>query len=82
MNDAYEDLYETKREACEVGKYLGASDAIRRAGIRLSLLSGKYEKAGDAAKFHAVEECCGELRTIADMIEHNRERDQAGGNHS
>ena len=82
MTDPHEELYETNRQACEVGKYLGASDAIKQARARLSLLSGKYETAGDYAKFHAVEECCGELRKIAEMIEHNRERQNAGGNQS
>ena len=82
MSDPYDELYETKREACETGKYLGASDAIKRALSRLSHLSVKYEAQYDCDKFHAVEECCAEVSKIAQMIEHDREREKAGGNHS
>jgi hypothetical protein len=81
MSDPHDELYETKREACETGKYLGAADAISRARSSLSQLSGKYERDADPAKFHAVEECCGVLRKIAEMIEYDRERTKLGGNH-
>lgn len=81
MSDPYDELYESKREACEVGKYLGATEAISRARSRLSTLSAKYERETDPAKFHAVEECCGELRKIALMIECDRERPKLGGHH-
>ena len=81
-HDPYDDLYASKREAMETGKYLGAADAISRARTTLSLLSGKYETHPDPAKFHAVEECSAALREIAIMIEANRERDKLGGNQS
>lgn len=79
MSDPYDELYDTKREACETGKYLGAADAISRARASLSRLSVKYERETDPSKFHAVEECCAVLRKIAEMIEYDRERQKAGG---
>ena len=82
MSDPYEELYDTKREACETGQYLGAADAVRRVRARLSVLSVKYEKQGDLEKFHALEEACGEARKVAEMIEYDRERAALGGNQS
>lgn len=78
--DPIDDLYQSKREALDTGKHLGAADAISRARAALSIISGKYETAGDDEGFRVAEECCAALRSIAIMIEADRERGRAGGN--
>lgn len=69
MSDALDAIYASKREAFDRGRHLGATDAIRRARLRISVLSSKYETDGEIAKFHAVEQCCAVLRTYALELE-------------
>jgi hypothetical protein len=72
--DPMDELFPSRREAYDAGKYRGSAEAISWARQELSKLSVKYEPADDPAKFHAVEECCTVLRRIAEMIDVERER--------
>jgi hypothetical protein len=76
--DPMDELFDTRRQAYEDGKYRGSAEAISWARQELSKLSVKHEPADDPAKFHAVEECCAVLRKIAEMIEVERERSKIG----
>lgn len=78
----FDELYDTRRDAYETGKFLGASEAISWARSALAHLSVKYEPLDDPSKFHAVEECGAALKKIADQIAADRERAKAGGNQS
>lgn len=73
----FDELFATKHEAYEDGRYRGAAGALSLAREALSHLSVKYETTSDE-KFHAIEEACAVLRRHAEMIEAERERYKAG----
>lgn len=70
--DPFDELFKSKGDAYDAGKYRGSAETISWARQELSKLSVKYEPADDPAKFHAVEECCAVLRKIAEAIESER----------
>ena len=76
--DPLDELFASRRDAYDTGKYRGAAETISWARQELSKLSVKHEPADDPAKFHAVEECCAVLRKIAEVIEVERERSKVG----
>lgn len=76
--DPMDELFPSKHEAYDAGKYRGSAEAISWARQELSKLSVKHEPADDPSKFHAVEECCAVLRKIAEAIELERERSKVG----
>lgn len=76
--DPMDELFASRRDAYDSGKYRGSAEAISWARQELSKLSVKYEPADDPSKFHAIEECCGVLRKIAEAIELERERSKTG----
>ena len=76
--DPMDELFASRGDAYEAGKYRGSAETISWARQELSKLSVKYEPSDDPQKFHAVEECCAVLRKIAEAIEIERERSKAG----
>ena len=76
--DPMDELFSSRREAYDAGRYRGSAEAISWARQELAKLSVKYEPADDPAKFHAVEECSAVLRKIAEMIDVERERAKIG----
>lgn len=78
FSDPMDELFASRREAYDTGKYRGAAEMISWARQELSKLSVKYEPYDDPSKFHAVEECCAILRKLAEITEADRQRSQTG----
>lgn len=67
--DPMDQLYASKFEAFEAGKRTGHEQVLRHIRQRLSALSVKAEKSGDASAFRAVEECCADMRLLWEQYE-------------
>jgi hypothetical protein len=54
-------------EAREAGKRIGHDQVLRHVRERLSMLSHKHETQGTPDTFRAVEECCADMRKLAEQ---------------